>query len=132
MPQARVMLAQVAKMTTTSPYRHGRAIDAMRPSPRVQASSNEANRMPANSNRRLGALYQTKTKPAATASTISGKAMMGRHVGATGGDAGTGDRASLVMTSLGHRQVGNRANAWVLYLGLQGRATVPHPVTPDR
>src|SRR5215468_8011561 len=98
MPQARAKVAQAAKMTTTSPYRQGRASDTMRPSPRVQASSSEANRMPANSSRRLGALYQIKARPAATASTIKGKAMTGRHAGATGVDAGTGDRASIVTS----------------------------------
>src|SRR5215813_14257751 len=87
MPQARAKVAEAAKMTTTSPYRQGRASGTMRPSPRVQASSSEANRMPANSSRRLGALYQ-----------IKGKAMTGRQAGATGVDAGTGDRASIVTS----------------------------------
>src|SRR5215475_4717555 len=99
MPQARAKVVQAAKMTTTSPYRQGRAGGTMRPSPRVQASSSEANRMPANSSRRLGALYQVKARPAATASTITGSAMMGRHAGPAGVEVGTGDRVSIVIAS---------------------------------
>src|SRR5262249_19152628 len=97
MPQARASVAQAAKTTTTNAYLHHRASGAIEPNRRVQASSSEANRMPANSSRRLGALYQTKARPAAIASTTRGKAMICRHAGAIGVDAGTGDRASIVM-----------------------------------
>src|SRR3954467_6126275 len=56
--------------------------------------------MPANSSSRLGAAYQAKATPAATASTTSGRAMSGRHTAAVpvGAEIGPAGRCSTVIT----------------------------------
>src|SRR5689334_15070153 len=95
--QATAKAAHPAKTTTTSPYRHGRGKGTIVAIARVQASSSEANRMPANSSRRLGALYQINARPAAIASTIRGRAI-GRHAGANGMDVRREDRGSVVIS----------------------------------
>jgi len=105
MPQPIARAASDAKTSVTRAKRQARATGRMWPSPRVQASSNVANRIPANSSSRLGAVYRTRARPTATARTVNGKASTRLHTvpldapagAAAGVEAGAEDRASGVM-----------------------------------
>src|SRR6188474_1875023 len=91
MPQAIANAASDPNAITTRPNRQRRATGSTCASPRVQASRNTANKMPANSISRLCALYHAKTRPATAASRMNGGTRMRRQ---------SAPPVSVVMTEL--------------------------------